>query len=167
MGEKDRTSRTYKVVGHPLERKERSMRGFTLIELLMVMVIIGLLAAAVVPQFTGKVGKAKLQSAQVQIEMFGAALDAYHLDVSRYPTTEQGLTALRVQPDEASNWDGPYLKKRIPSDPWGNEYIYKSPGDHGEYDIISYGRDGKEGGEDDDRDIVSWRGLADEDEEEE
>lgn len=150
-----------------LKRAKGSLAGFTLIELLMVMVIIGLLAAIVAPRFMGKVGKAKLQAAQAQIELFGAALDAYRLDVGRYPTSEQGLAALRVQPDDSSNWDGPYLKKRIPLDPWKNEYIYKSPGDNGEYDIISYGADGKDGGEDEDRDIVSWRGLAENDEEEE
>jgi general secretion pathway protein G len=151
----------------PLKRRTNALTGFTLIELLMVMVIIGMLAAIVAPRFMGKVGKAKLQATQVQIELFGAALDSYRLDVGRYPTTEQGLVALRIQPDDASNWDGPYLKKRIPSDPWKNKFVYKSPGDYGEYDIISYGADGKDGGEDEDRDIVSWRGLSEEDDEEE
>jgi len=140
--------------------------GFTLIELLMVMAIIGLLAALVVPKFMGKVGKAYQQAAQTQIELFGAALDAYRLDLGKYPTTEQGLEALRIQPEDAENWDGPYLKKKIPFDPWKNEYVYKSPGDHGDYDIISYGADGKEGGENEDQDIVSWKGLSDSDEEE-
>ena len=186
MGEHGRASRTYErwfaplekktaiygkgrittILERPLKRRTNSLTGFTLIELLMVMVIIGMLAAIVAPRFMGKVGKAKLQATQVQIELLGAALDAYRLDVGRYPTTEQGLVALRVQPDDASNWDGPYLKKRIPSDPWKNEFLYKSPGDNGEYDIISYGADGKDGGEDEDRDIVSWRGLSEEDEEE-
>jgi len=186
MGEQDQASRTYErwfapvekkpaiygkvkkntISEHLLKRRTNALTGFTLIELLMVMVIIGLLAAIVAPKFIGKVGKAKLQAAQAQIELFGAALDAYRLDVGRYPTTEQGLVALRLQPDDASTWDGPYLKKRIPSDPWKNDYIYKSPGDYGEYDIISYGADGKDGGEDEDRDIVSWRGLSEEDEEE-
>lgn len=150
----------------PLKRSPDSFRGFTLIELLMVMVIIGLLAAIVAPRFMGKVSKAKLQAAQAQIELFGAALDAYRLDVGRYPTTEQGLAALRVGPDDASNWDGPYLKKTIPLDPWKNAYVYKCPGDYGEYDIISYGADGKDGGEGEDKDIVSWRGLSEEGDEE-
>jgi len=147
-------------------REKAKRKGFTLIELLMVMVIIGLLAAMVAPKFIGKVGKAKQQAAQAQIELFGAALDAYRLDVGRYPTTEQGLKALRVKPEDVENWDGPYLKKRIPLDPWKNEFVYKCPGDHGEYDIISYGADGKEGGEGEDQDIVSWKGLSEKDEEE-
>jgi len=141
--------------------------GFTLIELLMVMAIIGLLAALVVPKFMGKVGSAKKQAAQAQIELFGAALDIYRLDIGRYPSTEQGLTALRLQPEEAENWDGPYLKKKIPADPWRNEYSYKCPGDHGDYDIVSLGADGREGGEGEDQDIVSWRGLNEKDDEEE
>ena len=145
------------------KRKDKK-EGFTLIELLMVMAIIGLLAALVVPKFMGKVGKAKQQAAQAQIELFGAALDAYRLDVGKYPTTEQGLEALRVKPEDAPNWDGPYLKKRVPLDPWKNEFVYKCPGDHGEYDIISYGADRKEGGEDQDQDIVSWKGLSEKDE---
>lgn len=140
--------------------------GFTLIELLMVMLIIGLLAAMVVPKFIGKVGKAKQQAAQAQIELFGAALDSYRLDVGRYPTTDQGLAVLRVKPEDADNWDGPYMKKQIPTDPWKHEYQYTCPGEHGEYDIISLGADGKEGGEQEDQDIVSWKGLSDRDEEE-
>ncbi|MBW1678785.1 MAG: type II secretion system major pseudopilin GspG [Deltaproteobacteria bacterium] len=147
-------------------KKTIKRKGFTLIELLMVMVIIGLLAAFVAPKFIGRVGKAKLQATQAQIELFGAALDVYRLDVGRYPTTDQGLKALRVQPEEGGNWDGPYLKKKTPLDPWKREYLYKSPGDHGEYDIISYGADGTEGGDNEDQDIVSWKGLSDKDEEE-
>jgi general secretion pathway protein G len=186
MGEQEQASRTYErwfapvekksaiydkgrkttIIERPLKRRTNALTGFTLIELLMVMVIIGMLAAIVAPRFMGKVGKAKLQATQAQIELFGAALDAYRLDTGRYPTSEQGLVALRIEPDDASNWDGPYLKKRIPTDPWKNEFIYKSPGDYDEYDIISYGADGKDGGEDEDRDIVSWRGLSQEDEEE-
>src|SRR4030042_5100538 len=137
------------------------LTGFTLIELLMVMIIIGLLAAFVAPKFMGKVGKAKLQATQAQIELFGAALDAFRLDVGRYPTTEEGLAALRVKPDQAERWDGPYLKKNIPSDPWKHDYIYKYPGDNGDYDIISYGADGREGGEGEDQDVVSWKGIDD------
>jgi general secretion pathway protein G len=146
------------------KRKFALKQGFTLIELLMVMIIIGLLAAFVAPKFMGKVGKAKLQAAQAQIELFGAALDAFRLDVGRYPTTEEGLAALRVKPDQAERLDGPYLKKNIPFDPWQHEYSYKCPGDHGDYDIISNGADGREGGEGEDHDIVSWKGIDDKDE---
>lgn len=147
------------------EQVKVKRKGFTLIELLMVMAIIGLLAALVVPKFMGKVSAAKQQAAQAQIELFGAALDIYRLDVGRYPTTEQGLKSLRLQPEEGGNWDGPYLKKKIPLDPWRNEYIYKSPSDYGDYDIISLGADGREGGEGEDQDVVSWKGLSDKEDE--
>lgn len=145
--------------------KRRSSReGFTLIELLMVMAIIGLLAALVVPKFMGKVSKAKLDAAQAQIELLGAALDAFRLDVGRYPTTDEGLVALQIKPEGMDNWDGPYLKKKVPLDPWKHEYMYRCPGDHGDYDIISFGADGKEGGENENQDVVSWKGLHDTDE---
>lgn len=141
-------------------RDDRAQKGFTLIELLMVMAIIGLLAALVVPRFTQKVSKSKLQAAQTQIEYFGAALDSFRLDVGRYPTTDEGLEILYTKPEGLATWDGPYLKKRVPLDPWKNRYEYKCPGDHGEYDIISYGADGKEGGEGENQDISSWQGLS-------
>lgn len=137
----------------------RTPRGFTLIELLVVIIIIGLLAALVGPRFFGKVGTAKLKAAKAQIEMFGTALDTFRLDVGRYPTTEEGLKALREKPSGVERWEGPYLPKEIPLDPWGKPYIYKSPGDHGDYDIISYGLDGVEGGEGENQDVVSWRDL--------
>ena len=136
-----------------------NQKGFTLIELLVVMVIIGLLAALVGPKMFGKVGKSRQQSAKAQIELLGTALDTLRLDVARYPTTEEGLEALRVEPGTMEKWDGPYLSKEIPNDPWGNEYVYKCPGEHGEYDLISYGRDNKPGGEKEDMDIVNWKGL--------
>lgn len=146
--------------------KRRSLdKGFTLIEILMVMVIIGALAALVGPRLIGKVGKGKQQAAQAQISNFSAALDAYRLDVGSYPSTEDGLQALRVQPDGAETWDGPYLQKQIPLDPWKNEFVYRAPGDHGDYDIISYGADRQEGGEGDNEDVVSWKGLGEADEE--
>ncbi len=133
-------------------------KGFTLIELLVVMVILGLLAALVGPRLFGRLGKSKQHAAQAQIELFGVALDNFRLDIGRYPTTEEGLESLRENPG-LKRWDGPYLKKELPLDPWGNSYVYKSPGDHGEYDIISYGADGSPGGEGENKDIVSWESL--------
>lgn len=146
-----------------MERNLRSPRGrggFTLIELLVVMVIIGLLAALVVPKMFGKVGKAQRQAAQAQIELFSTALDAYRLDVGSYPAAELGLQALLVKPEGAERWEGPYLPKQIPLDPWRHPYLYRSPGDEGRpYELMSYGADGAAGGEGDARDIVSWKGL--------
>ncbi|OPX36741.1 MAG: type II secretion system protein GspG [Desulfobacteraceae bacterium 4484_190.3] len=145
-----------------MENKRRRIRkdqGFTLIELLIVMIILGLLAALVGPKMFGKVGKSKQNAAKAQISMFETALDTYRLDVGRYPTTEQGLNALRTKPDEAQKWDGPYLPKAVPVDPWGKPYEYISPGEHGDYDIKSYGADGQEGGENENKDIVSWENV--------
>lgn len=135
-------------------------RGFTLIELLIVMVILGLLAALVGPKMFGHTDKARQKAAQSQISLFETAIDAYRLDVGRFPTTEQGLKALREKPTGAAKWDGPYLPKEIPPDPWGNIYVYKSPGEHSDYDIIAYGADGQPGGEGNDMDIVNWKGLG-------
>lgn len=132
--------------------------GFTLVELLVVMVIIGLLAALVVPRFVRQEEKAKLKAAQAQIELLGTALDTFRLDVGRYPTSQEGLEALRRQPPDAKKWDGPYLKKEVPLDPWGKQYNYESPGKHGPYDLYSYGADGAQGGDGDNRDITSWEG---------
>jgi general secretion pathway protein G len=134
----------------------RSSSGFTLIELIVVVVIIGLLAGLVLPQFIRQEEKAKLKAARAQIELLATALDTFRLDVGRYPTGEEGLQALRQKPGGLERWDGPYLKKDIPLDPWGKPYNYKSPGDHGPYDIISYGADGVPGGDGDNRDITSW-----------
>jgi len=130
--------------------------GFTLVELIVVVIIIGLLAGLVLPQFIRQEEKAKLKAAQAQIELLGTALDTFRLDVGRYPTTEEGLQALRQKPGTLDRWDGPYLKKDLPLDPWAKPYMYKSPGDHGPYDIVSYGADSAPGGEGDNRDIVSW-----------
>jgi len=132
--------------------------GFTLIELMVVIIILGLLAALVVPRMFGRVGQAKQKAAHAQIELFGTALDSFRLDVGRYPNTSEGLQALLAKPSGVEEWNGPYLKKNeIPLDPWGKPYHYESPGNHGEYDLYSYGRDTAEGGEGEDKDIVSWK----------
>lgn len=133
-----------------------NLAGFTLIELIVVVAIIGLLAGLVVPQFIKQEEKATAKAVKAQIELLGTALDTFRLDVGRYPTTQEGLQALNQRPGGVDRWDGPYLKKELPSDPWGKAYIYKSPGDHGVYDIISYGADGVVGGQDTNRDISSW-----------
>jgi general secretion pathway protein G len=134
--------------------RRRKQDGFTLIELLVVIIILGLLSALVAPKFFGKVDKAKLKTAKTQIELFGSALDEFRLDNNRYPTTAEGLESLRTKPGGLANWDGPYLPKQIPQDPWGRPYVYTSPGEHGPYDLLSYGPDGAAGGE---NNIVSWQ----------
>jgi general secretion pathway protein G len=138
--------------------QHRAQRGFTLLELLVVLVILGLLAAVAGPQVMKHVGGAKSSTAKLQIEEFGAALDMYKLEVGRYPNSQEGLQALSEAPAGASNWNGPYLKKKtVPKDPWGNDFRYASPGQHGAFDIYSYGADNREGGEGEDKDIVSWQ----------
>ena len=136
-------------------KKLNNKKGFTLVELLVVMVIIGLLAALVGPRLFPKLGKGKQAAAKAQIELLGQALDQYRLDTGSYPTTEQGLNALVTNPG-VEKWEGPYLKKGLPVDPWGKPYVYQYPGSHGEYDLISYGKDGKPGGEGEDKDVTSW-----------
>jgi general secretion pathway protein G len=123
-------------------RSNRKPQGFTLLELLVVIVIIGLLAGYVAPRYFSQVGRSEIQVAKAQIESFEKALDQYRLDTRRYPTSEEGLQAL-----------GPYLRKAVPNDPWGRPYVYRTPGSKGEYEILSYGRDGKAGGSGDDGDI--------------
>ena len=145
-------------------RKKTKERGFTLIELLIVMVILGLLAALVAPKMFGKTEKAKQNAAKTQISLLETALDTYRLDVGKFPSIEEGLNALRVQPEDVKKWEGPYLPKAVPMDPWGNPYVYKYPGDHGYYDIISYGADGVPGGEGQNEDIVNWKNIGDEEE---
>ena len=131
-------------------------KGFTLIELLIVMVIIGLIAALVGPRLFPKLGKGKQSAAKAQIELLGQALDQYRLDVGRYPTTQEGLNALNVNPG-VDRWEGPYLKKELPQDPWGKPFLYQYPGSHGEYDLYSLGADGAPGGEGEDADVLSWK----------
>ncbi|MGA7876289.1 MAG: type II secretion system major pseudopilin GspG [Desulfoferrobacter sp.] len=135
--------------------KERFDKGFTLIELLIVMIILGLLAALVAPKMFQKVGSSKQKAAKAQIAMLGTALDAFRLDVGRYPNAEEGLDALRKNPG-MDNWDGPYLPKDVPKDPWGKQYVYRYPGEHGDYDLYSMGADGQDGGEGENADVVSW-----------
>lgn len=131
-------------------------RGFTLLELLVVMVIIGLLAGYVGPKFFGQIGKSEVKAARAQIDGLQKALDQYRLDVGRYPSTEQGLAVLNTRPADEPKWAGPYLAKAVPKDPWGNDYQYRSPGEHGEYDLLSLGKDGRLGGEGEDADLTSW-----------
>lgn len=131
-------------------------RGFTLIEILVVVVILAILAALVGPRLFGKVAGAKQKVAAAQIELFRTALDTFRLDAGRYPTTTEGLKALRTQPSGLDTWVGPYLTKAVPKDPWGHPYVYRSPTEQGDFDIISYGADGDPGGEGKNKDIVSW-----------
>lgn len=132
------------------------VRGFTLLELLVVMVIIGLLAGYVGPKFFSQIGKSEVSAAKAQIDALGKALDQYRIDVGHYPTSDQGLQALNVAPAGESRWRGPYLKKTVPPDPWGQPYIYRRPGEHGEYDLLSLGADRQPGGEGENADIGNW-----------
>jgi len=130
------------------------LRGFTLLELLVVIVIIGLLAAYVGPRYFSQLGKSERSTAKAQIEAFGKALDAYRLDTGRYPSTEQGLNALVTKPGDEPKWNGPYLQKAVPPDPWGKAYLYRSPAQAGtDFDLLSYGRDGQPGGDADAADL--------------
>lgn len=131
-------------------------RGFTLLELLVVMVIIGLLASFVGPRFFAQIGKSETKVARSQLDALEKALDQYRLDVGSYPGTEQGLAALMERPSGLARWTGPYLKKAVPQDPWGRPYLYKAPGDHGEFDLLSYGKDGQPGGTGESEDITNW-----------
>jgi len=131
----------------------RKCGGFTLLELLVVIVIIGLLAGYVAPRYFSQVGRSEIQVARAQIESLEKALDQYRLDMRRYPSAEEGLQALVTKPENAPAWNGPYLKKAVPLDPWGRPYTYRTPGQKSEFDLFSYGRDGKPGGTGDDADI--------------
>jgi general secretion pathway protein G len=132
------------------------MRGFTLLELLVVMVIIGLLTAYVGPKFFSQIGKSEVKAARAQIDALDKALDQYRLDVGHYPTSEQGLAVLMTRPAEEKKWGGPYLKKALPDDPWGHPYVYRQPGEHGDYDLYSLGKDGQPGGTGEAEDINNW-----------
>ena len=135
----------------------RCSRGFTLLELLVVMVILGLLVGYVAPKYFAQVGKSEVKTARAQIESLSKALDMYRLDTGHYPATDPGLKALFTKPDNEPKWNGPYLQKDVPPDPWGRPYLYKQPGEHGDFDLLSYGKDGQPGGDGDNVDITSWQ----------
>lgn len=141
-----------------MKRLKRTQTGFTLLELLVVLGIIALLAGIVGPQVIKHMGASKTKAAKVQIEDLAAALDMYKLDVGRYPTSAQGLGALIEKPADVDRWNGPYLRKtKLPSDPWQQPYHYVFPGEHGAFDLYTYGADEQQGGEGEDQDIVSWQ----------
>jgi general secretion pathway protein G len=147
--------------GTPTVKARRDQRhqqeGYTLVELLVVLAILGLLVALAAPRLIKYLGSAKDDTAKIQVEKLGGVLDLYHLEVGRYPTDQEGLTALVERPSQAAVWNGPYLKNRDSlTDPWGRPYFYRSPGQHGDYDLYSLGADGKDGGEGEDRDVTNW-----------
>jgi general secretion pathway protein G len=149
-----KTKRTF---GQKLLLSARSEAGFTLVEMLVVITIIGLIMALVGPRVLNYLAESKVKTAKIQIQSIASALDLYYLDAGRYPSSAEGLAAL-VQPTGGnSGWNGPYLKGGlVPLDPWGKPYVYRSPGEHGAYDVISLGSDGQEGGIGTAADITSW-----------
>ncbi len=137
--------------------RQQREQGYTLVELLVVLAILGLLVAIAAPRLIKYLGSAKVDTAKIQVEKLGGVLDLYHLDIGAYPTDQEGLAALVERPPRAEVWNGPYLKNRESlTDPWGRPYVYRFPGQHGEYDLYSLGADGKEGGDGEDRDIKNW-----------
>ena len=138
-------------------KKSKMRSAFTLVELLVVIIIIALLSSLVAPKFFGKLDDAKVKTTYSQIQLISTALDGFRLDVGRYPTTEEGLKVLWAKSSDIKNWNGQYLPKKVEKDSWGNNYVYKAPGKDGnEYDLFSYGADGKSGGEADKADISVW-----------
>ena len=140
----------------PLPRRHAAAGGFTLLELLVVMVIIGLLAGYVGPKLFAQIGKSEVKATRAQIDALGKALDQYRIDLGRYPSSLEGLAALNTRPASDTRWAGPYLAKAVPTDPWGHAYRYRAPGEHGDYDLLSLGRDGQPGGSGDNADIGNW-----------
>ena len=137
--------------------RRTDQRGFTLVELLVVLVILGLIAAFAAPRVIKYLGRAKTDAASIQIERLSGVLDLYRLEVGGYPTSDDGLQALMEQPPDAEMWNGPYLKKaNALIDPWGRPYIYQSPGEHGDFDLSTFGADGSDGGDGEDQDLTSW-----------
>jgi len=133
-------------------------RGFTLVEILVVITIIGLIMALVGPRVLNYLAESKVKAAKIQIESLSSALDLFYIDVGRYPSTSEGLTALSQPPGGIQSWNGPYLRSgTVPNDPWGHSYVYRSPGEHGSFDIVSHGAHGVEGAADAASDIVSWQ----------
>jgi len=155
----DRTMETGSRMARTWMTKAKStgpQSGFTLLELLVVMVIIGLLAGYVAPRYFAQIGKSEVKAAKAQVDALSKALDQYRLDTGHYPGTDPGLRALVSKPAGEAKWDGPYLTKAVPQDPWGRAYLYTSPGSHGPYDLLSLGKDGAPGGSGEDADITSW-----------
>jgi general secretion pathway protein G len=144
-------ARLYKVA------KTTKHSGFTLLELLVVMVIIGLLAGIVAPRYFSQVGKSRVKAARAQIDSLDKALEQFRIDTGRLPSTEEGLAALNSAPPGMTNWEGPYMKRAVPPDPWGHPYVYVQPGTHqNDFDLESYGRDGQPGGTEEDADLGNW-----------
>ncbi|PYS03041.1 MAG: type II secretion system protein GspG [Acidobacteria bacterium] len=138
-------------------KTKRADKGITLIELLVVMVIIAMFATLVGQRLFRNVERARETQAKAQISEFESVLDTFRLDVGRYPTAEEGLQALRARPGTLERWDGPYLRKDVPLDPWQHPYVYRFPGQHGDYDLLALGADGQEGGEGENADVVNWK----------
>jgi general secretion pathway protein G len=137
--------------------QRRMIRGFTLIELLVVLAILGLLAGLVGPRVLGQLGGAKSKTAAVQIKDLESAIELFKLDVGRFPNAQESLDALVSRPGSANGWNGPYLKKGLPKDPWDRPYQYRFPGQHGEFDIFSLGADGNPGGDGENADVGNWQ----------
>jgi general secretion pathway protein G len=141
-----------------MRRRSRGQAGVTLIEMMVVVTIIALFAALVLPKMIGQADKARKTAARAQINAYVTALGSYKLDTGAFPTTEQGLSALRLRPENVNNWQGPYLVRDVENDPWGHPYVYRYPGEHGdEPDLLSFGADGQPGGDGVNADIVSWK----------